>query len=468
MASIYANGARAHHKFTLAANEISTSKDDNASSVSFQFSLSPVVSGYDWRYWGNSISYTVTVNGNAYTGTIPDYDGYSTVILKSGNLSVPHNADGSKTLTFGFTVTDKAGMSYTCGNASATGSVALTRILRNPPTVTASVEDINAATLALTGDKGKLVRYFSNASYAVEAVAHDGASVTGLSAVCGSKIRSGATGVFENVESGNFVFAATDSYGNSASKNLNLPVIAYVRLSCNPEMTRPDAAGNMAVRVSGSCFNSSFGKEQNVLSVAFRYREAEGSFGDWAEMTVDQTGNSYTAQGQLTGLDYQKTYVFQVRAQDRLDAVETAEYTAKAVPVFDWGENDFNVNGALKVAGETVADFVTEGALSGNWHYRKWQSGVAECWGEIDFTIAFAGSSPAYYSTNTLSCTLPEGLFRADPIATASVQNAAGAYVVPCVYNCSMSALGICFGRFYGGTDDVPAKVKIYAIGKWK
>ena len=466
MASIYANGARAHHKFTLVVNEISTSKESNTSSVSFQFTISPVVSSYDWRYWGNSISYTITVNGTAYTGTIPDYDGYSTVILKSGNLSVPHNADGTKTISFGFAVTDKAGMSYTCGNASAEGSMVLTRILRNPPTVAASVEDTNATTLALTGNKGTLVRYFSNAAYEIGAVAYDGASIASLSASCGGKAQSGSAGVFVKVESGNFVFAATDSYGNSASKTLSLPMIAYVRLSCNPEMTRPDAAGNMTVRVSGSCFNGSFGKEQNVLSVAFRYREAEGSYGSWVEMTLEQAGNSYTAQGQLTGLDYQKIYVFQVRAEDCLDAVETAEYTAKAVPVFDWGENDFNVNGIFKVNGMAVADFIVDQGVSGNWTYRKWNSGTAECWGKITATPADVNS------TNVTTVSLPLSFVNTD--YTVQITKSRNGKLVS--YESDSDASGgvkhqkssfdLHYVYSYKGIYDVG--FHLYVVGKWK
>ena len=334
-------------------------------------------------YCGNSISYTVTVNGVVFTGTIPDYDGYSTVILKSENLTVPHDADGTKTLTFGFSVTDRAGMSYTCGNASAEGSVALSRILRNPPALVATVEDGNPVTVALTGDKGKLVRYFSNAAYTLTAEAYDGADIVSCLASCGSESLSGEMGVFEKAESGSFVFTAEDSFGNTARLPLELPVIPYIPLTCNLAPTRPDGAGNMEVSAFGNCFMGSFGTAENTLSVYFRYREADGVFGQWTQMTLQQTGDSYTAAGQITGLDNQKAYVFQARAVDLLDVRETAEYTARAIPVFDWGQEDFNINGLLKLGGLPVADFIVEQGVSGNWTYRKWNSGVAECWGGI-------------------------------------------------------------------------------------
>lgn len=128
--TITANGSKGHHKFTLEVTENSISTSDNTSSLSFAFKISSLGGGYDWYGWSSSISYTVNINGSKYTGTIPDYDGSSTVTLKSGSLSVEHNSDGSKSISVSFSVTDGAGQYYTCGNASASGSMTLNTIAR--------------------------------------------------------------------------------------------------------------------------------------------------------------------------------------------------------------------------------------------------------------------------------------------------------------------------------------------------
>ena len=128
--TLAANGAKGHHKFTLTVTEKSTSTSNNTSSVSFSFVISPVKKGWNWYDWGTNISYTVTINGSKYTGSIPAYDGYSTVTLKSSSLSVKHSSDGSKTINISFSVTDGAGQYYTCGKASASGRMALTTIPR--------------------------------------------------------------------------------------------------------------------------------------------------------------------------------------------------------------------------------------------------------------------------------------------------------------------------------------------------
>ena len=145
MASISANGSNGHHKFTLTITENSTSTANNTSTVSFSFAISPIQTSWNWELWGANITYTVTVNGTQYTGSIANYDGYSTVTLKSGSLTVGHNTDGSKSISYSFSVSDTSGQSYTCGNASASGSMALTTIPRY-----LSITSLNIASITET------------------------------------------------------------------------------------------------------------------------------------------------------------------------------------------------------------------------------------------------------------------------------------------------------------------------------
>lgn len=130
MGTISANGSNGHHKFLLTVTENSTSVANNTSTVSFSFAISPIQTSWNWEQWGANITYTVTVNGTQYTGSIANYDGYSSVTLKSGSLTVGHNDNGSKSISYSFSVSDTSGQSYTCGNASASGSMALTTIQR--------------------------------------------------------------------------------------------------------------------------------------------------------------------------------------------------------------------------------------------------------------------------------------------------------------------------------------------------
>lgn len=130
MASISANGSKGHHKFTLNVTENSTSISGNTSSISWSFVLSSLGGGYDWEYSATvPVSYSITINGTTYTGNIMNYDGSSTVTIRSGSMTVPHNSDGSKSISYSFSVSS-LDVYYLTGSASASGSMALTTIPR--------------------------------------------------------------------------------------------------------------------------------------------------------------------------------------------------------------------------------------------------------------------------------------------------------------------------------------------------
>lgn len=130
MATITATGSKGHHNFSLEVEERQNIIEENKSVVEFTFKISPKTKGYNWSGWANKISYTITIDGTNYTGTIGSYNGSSTVTLKNDMQDIPHNADGTKTVSFSFSVSDTSGQSYTCGNASASGTQKMITIPR--------------------------------------------------------------------------------------------------------------------------------------------------------------------------------------------------------------------------------------------------------------------------------------------------------------------------------------------------
>lgn len=131
--SISAYGSKGHyHLFKLTLNETKTNTETNKSTISYVFNLSEK-SGYKfaWSDWGSSIKYTLNINSTKITGTIPAYtastDGTN---LKTGTIEVEHTSDGSKSISFSFSVTDNTGATYTCGNASSSATMTLTKIPR--------------------------------------------------------------------------------------------------------------------------------------------------------------------------------------------------------------------------------------------------------------------------------------------------------------------------------------------------
>lgn len=71
--------------------------------------------------------------------------------------------------------------------------------------------------------------------------------------------------------------------------------------------------------------------------------------------------------------------------------------------------------------GVNLADYIVEQGTSGMWTYRKWNSGIAECWGtETSRSYAMTNNygSGSYYASG--SVTLPSGLFISAPSVTAT------------------------------------------------
>lgn len=229
------------------------------------------------------------------------------------------------------------------------GSVDASRVwrtltIKNPnPTIDPTVTDANSATVALTGDRSKLVRYYSDAHVIIDAQAVKKATLTSQKVACGNKSLNG-DGTIEAVESGTFVFTATDSRGNTTKKTVTHDLVEYVKLSCLVGNAKPNTEGQMTFKVNGSYFNGSFGAVDNTLAVYYRYKVSGGTYGNWTAMNVSLGDESYIATANLTGLDYQTAYVFQAYAVDKLATVYSSEKVVKAAPVFDWGESDFKFN----------------------------------------------------------------------------------------------------------------------------
>ena len=242
------------------------------------------------------------------------------------------------------------------GEETGKDSLTKTFTIRNPePTIDPVILDSNGATAELTGDSGTLIRYFSNANITMNAAAVKGASLVSQKVTCSGKNLT-SDGVINAVESGTFVFTAKDSRGNTTKKTVKVPIVPYIKLSCSLSNDVPDGEGNMQLRAEGRCFTGSFGAEDNTLQVSYRYKQQGGEYGSWQQMAATCGENTYTAQAEVTGLDYKTTYVFQTRAQDALGRAISGAKTVKAVPVFDWGETDFRFRVPVDMAGNRITD----------------------------------------------------------------------------------------------------------------
>lgn len=165
-------GSKGHHKFSLKVTENSTSVSGNTSSVSFEFSMKDVQSGWDWYYSTAPVTWSLSIAGKSYSGGIKEYDGSGTIVLKSGTITVEHNSDGKKSISYSFDVSSK-NVSYLPGDADSSGSMTLTTIPRaSSLSLSASSVDVGSSITANISRKTSSyvhdVRFYINDTYTSE------------------------------------------------------------------------------------------------------------------------------------------------------------------------------------------------------------------------------------------------------------------------------------------------------------
>jgi hypothetical protein len=254
-------------------------------------------------------------------------------------------------------------------------------------TLSPTVVDTNEKTIALTGDANKLIKYYSTATFNNGETARKHATIIERNVINGANAANTATGSFSAVESNTFEFTAKDSRGNSLAKTITKDIVNYIKLTCNMDAKAELADDNtttITLDVSGKVFIGSFGAKANKMYLWYRLKAEGEEYGDWVSVDFTLNNNAYTADVEIKGLDYRKAYTVQAIAQDDMflaygNYATSAERTVKTVPVANWNGKSFNFNVPMFYKNNPM-DFVIETGEKNGWTYRKWYSGVCECW----------------------------------------------------------------------------------------
>ena len=332
MASITGNGSKGHHKFILTVTESATSTENNTSTVKFTFQIAPIQTSWDWYDWNTTtINYTVNINGTKYTGTIPNYDGYSTVTLKSGTQSVAHNSDGTKSISYSFSVVDNTGQTYTSGNASASGTLTLTTIARaTTPTLSATNVTANGSNSITVNvapasssfkhkvryDFGNLTGQSSGMSVGSDFTAQGNVSVTFTppTSLC-SQIPSAKSGTMTIKL---YTYTSSGTHIGTKSVTCTLTVPTYT-----PSISNVALTGN-------SLLSSTYVQGKSTLTVAITASSSYGATIKSYSATVDgktYTNSSFTTSALSSGSKSVAVTVTDTRGY-------TASYTSSAFTVY--------------------------------------------------------------------------------------------------------------------------------------
>lgn len=226
-------------------------------------------------------------------------------------------------------------------------------VTNSSPGINPTMKDVDAATLALTGNDSYIVRYFSDVQYDVGATAKNGATIKSYKVSMGPQEATTATGKFVNVETENMTIYVTDSRGFVAKYSMKKTLIPYIKLTCDIWKINANADGEISVGISGNYFNGSFGAQSNTLTIQYRYKTI-GEWSEWTTIECSPGSNKYELELNLTDMDYTQTYTFQARAIDKLATIQSVELPVRCIPVYDWSNDDFNLNVKLNMNSKTV------------------------------------------------------------------------------------------------------------------
>ena len=364
----------------------------------------------------------------------------------------------------------------------------------NPTFNAAAYVATDSTTYSLTGSQTKFIKGYTSVTVSSGAAAKKGASLRSQSIKNGSSTINGGSGTFNAVTNGTFTFSATDSRGNTASTTLTRTLVDYVKVSCNPEV-KIAVGGTATLKVTGNYWNGNFGAQANTLTLQYRYKTSGGSYGSWTNMSTSKSGTTYSSTVNLTGFNYKTTYVFQFKVADKLHTIQPSDISAKALPVFDWGKDDFVFNVpvtfnagftqsasvVMEADGEEVVytgDYVLDQSSDGAYAYRKWNSGLMEAWrvSQSQMTIKAdqTAATGAYYTTQTtFRTTNGAAQFTLLEHVQVSVNKNGGlGFWQPVIARTNVSEDGVASADifFTNPTKDAEAALStyVYFIGRWK
>lgn len=199
------------------------------------------------------------------------------------------------------------------------------------PTVTATIVDTNATSIALTGDSSKLIRYLSKPKVTLTTTAKNSATIksTLIHNYGGGLTATTTPYTFDTVLSKEWRCTATDSRGYSTTTTYNVPFVAYepCHFTTIPTIKRTESTSTTAtLTIKGYCFKGNFGVVSNTLTLKYRYKTATGSYGSYVTVTPTwNTDGTFTATPNVTNLSLAEQYTFEVIAQDKLTSFGDGE-----------------------------------------------------------------------------------------------------------------------------------------------
>lgn len=268
-----------------------------------------------------------------------------------------------------------------CVRTILNGKVETSSVVRNfevvkcIPQLQATIIETDDTINAVTGRTDVLIRNQGAARCEVFASGMKGAYIESCTVTCGNVVKSMTDigqdtfdATIENPSDARFVFRVVDSRGQSASLTVDNEQenswVQYIKPTCVLGNDQPNADGVLTLGVSGQYYDGYFDvyrdipQEENTILLYYRYAVVgEEMPSEWTMSegeNAEWSANKYRKQLSIQLPDYNKAYLVEVYAADKLRNTDVVSKMVKASPIFDWSDEDFNLNVKMNMGGHTV------------------------------------------------------------------------------------------------------------------
>ena len=246
------------------------------------------------------------------------------------------------------------------------------------PTVSATFVDTNSTTISLTGNSSKIVKYISKPKVTIIAQAQQQADISSYSTVWGNSSSTTQETTFTNgIDSNILQVSAIDSRNwlGSARYDISSNFIEYIKLGFEKfTLERPETTSNtINANISGFWFNGDFGVSTNTLELKFRYKERDGSYGNYQTISLTKSENKFSFNGSVgSSYNYQKQYDFEFVLSDKLMSlvatfnVTGGESIIRVAETYVKVRGDLEIEGQLNIGGSIIRKVANTDALQTN------------------------------------------------------------------------------------------------------
>lgn len=234
----------------------------------------------------------------------------------------------------------------------------------------------------------------------------------------------------------------TDSRGFTSTYTLGITVLPYASPRIIPASLyneivcgRCDSDGELSesgtsLRIIAKRSYSKLivnGQQQNFCTIDYRYKVENGAYSQWYSLITDDDASDEADTGAKFGtIEATKNYTVQLLVYDSLNDGYYITFTiptdkvywhrAGSINSFCFGgyvsdPDTFEIanhikarfRGDVEIVGGVVKDVPVEVGTNGIWTYRKWQSGIAECWcrRNVDVNVTTAWGSSLFHGVAT-------------------------------------------------------------------